>query len=57
MDFVNLLNIVGSICSIVSFFVSIFIASRVYKIRIDSKSVTASNQSVSVGRDYHGGSR
>jgi len=38
-DHVEILNLIGSICSIVSLFIAIFIASKVYKINV---SITSS---------------
>ncbi|RDL45039.1 hypothetical protein DN730_05320 [Marinomonas piezotolerans] len=57
MTFFEIFGVIGSICSITSFIVSLFIASKVVKIS-NSKSGIANvrgNQNVTAGRDMTNG--
>lgn len=47
------LNTIGSICSILSFFIAIFVATKVYQISNKSKTTNKVDNSP-IGRDFTG---
>jgi hypothetical protein len=48
------LNTIGSICSILSFFIALFVATKVYQISNISKTTNKLGKGSKVGQDFSG---